>query len=106
MIRAGKLRHQVDLQERVSDPDAMGDLADEWATYATVWCAVEPVSGQEVEVAKVLDARVTHKIRMRYQPDLHPTHRILFGTRVMHIKDVRTWEERGAETVVLAEEQV
>lgn len=46
-MRAGRLREQVTIEKRTTSLDAYGGDVSAWATLATVWAAVEPVSVRE-----------------------------------------------------------
>lgn len=42
---AGELRKRIELQSSTVTTDALGGRTETWATYATVWGAVEPQPG-------------------------------------------------------------
>ena len=46
-MRAGRLRHRLNLQESTETRNAHGEAIITWATSYTVWGAVEPLSGSE-----------------------------------------------------------
>lgn len=41
-----------------------------WHDIAEVWGSVEPISSREYFFAQANQAEVTHKIKMRYRPDI------------------------------------
>lgn len=46
-MEAGKLRDRIELQRASVAIDSHGDQVKTWATLATVWGSVEPLSGRE-----------------------------------------------------------
>jgi SPP1 family predicted phage head-tail adaptor len=103
-IRPGRLRHLVSLQRASASRDAAGQETRTWTTYKTWWAAIEPLSANELLLARQVEGRVSHRIQMRYRPDLQPTDRIVLGTRVFQIAPAMHTDEVGYETVVMAEE--
>ena len=53
---------------------------------ATVWAAVDPVSGREYYAAEQAQSEVTHKVRLRYRAGVTPGMRVLLGQRRLHIR--------------------
>ena len=94
-MRAGALRHRVVIQSVGSTYDDYGDLSDSWTTAASVWASIDPVSGQEKDIAGELSGVVTHKIKIRYRSGITTQNRITFDSRVFQIEAVRDWQERN-----------
>lgn len=79
-MRAGRLRHRVALQSPTRSQNATGAVSTIWATYATVWAALEPMRAAEERTADQVQAQVTHKVTLRYNGTLKPKDRILLST--------------------------
>ena len=98
-MRAGKLRHRVEIQASTPTQDATGQPIDSWATVTggTVWAAIEPISGREFVAAGSFQAEVSHFITLRWDSTitLTPRNRVKFGTRYFSIVSVRNVEERN-----------
>ncbi len=105
-MRAGPLRHRIELQSQSSAPNGIGESILTWATDDTVWASVAPKGGTERYRENKESAEVTHKIRLRYYPGLNPAMRIKFGARIFDIQTVINFEERNIDMEVLAIEQV
>lgn len=107
-MRAGQLRHRVDLQEqgpRVSDGAGGGSAP--FVTYAeNVPAAIEPLAGREFLQAEQFDVRVTHRVRIRYRAGVRPSHKVIYGSREFDIKSVIDFEERHRELELMSEELV
>lgn len=89
-FESGPLRHRLTIQVR-ADPqaqDAQGEVTTQWTTFATVWAAVNPVTGQEVVNRESWNATVTHKITIRRRRGVKPDMRMMWGDRNFNIKAV------------------
>ncbi len=107
---AGKLRHRITFQQFNGTLDEYGDPQDKndnnWTDVATVWAAVDPVSGREFYEAQQSQSDVTHKIRCRYRSGLNTAMRIKFGSRILEIRSIIDWEERHESLLIMAVEVV
>jgi head-tail adaptor len=118
MLPAGKLRHRLTLQRDQNlavNPAGGGQLEPNfqqptanWQTLATTWAEIAPWSGREPWVGDAVQADVTHKIRMRFNPNrnLTPRDRGVFQGRVFNFLAVHNILEGSVETQIAAIEQV
>ena len=103
-MRAGQLRHYVALQRATVTRDAHGGTVHTWATYANVWAAIEPQSGDEPVTAEAPQAVTTHNVRIRYNSSVKPTDRLAHGSRVLEINAILNIDERNREMRLLCGE--
>lgn len=107
---AGRMRHRITFQRFNGALGAYGDPRDKddanWVDVATVWAAVDPVSGREFYEAQQSQSDVTHKIRCRYRRGLDTSMRIKLGSRVMEVRSIIDWEERHESLLIMAVEVV
>jgi len=103
-MNSGDLRHRVELQQRVKSRNAVGEETYTWFTYATVWAAVEPLTGRELYEAQQISAEVTVRVRVRYLKSMSTEHRVLFDSRGFNVNFVQNLEERNRELVLLCKE--
>ena len=103
-MRAGSLRHRLTIQSVGSTLDDYGDLSNSWTTLATVWGAINPLSGREESIGEELKGVVTHLIKIRYKSGVTPNSRISFDSRTFQIESVKNWEERGVFMELLCKE--
>lgn len=96
-LQAGKLRHKVTIQQRVSTQDSAGDIVSEWVDWARVWAAVEPMSAREFLTAQTLESKVTTRITVRYRAGLDATMRILHRGKIFNIQGVLADKWSGIE---------
>ena len=87
-MRAGRLRHRVTLQRKVVTRDAYGGEVITWTDVATVWAAVEPLRGRELEAAAQAGAELSARIVMRYRSDVVPEWRVAWDGHVYDIEAV------------------
>jgi len=103
---AGTYRHRITLRESTATGrDAAGGEILTWSDVATVWAAVEPISGREYFAAQQVNAETTHRIKMRYRPGVHSKMRVLFGSRTFDIESVIDPEERHVELHLMCVER-
>lgn len=80
-MRAGRLRHRVDIQRKVSGRDSeTGEMLEEhWVTeWARCPAAFEPLSSREFIAAKAEQDEATARVVIRYRPGVLPKMRILY----------------------------
>lgn len=103
-MRAGELRHKIELQEQTETADGMGGFTLSWRTKAAVWAAIAPAySAEEIQNLQN-ELLITHQIRIRYYEDLKPSWRIKFGTRYFNIHSILNVDERNREQQIMAKE--
>lgn len=106
-MRSGSLRHRVIIQKpQAIQSQVSGESTDGWASVATTFASVEPLSGKERLTAEQVQADVTHRIIMRYRGEFDPTYRISFRGRVFHVESVINRDERNRSLELLAVEEV
>lgn len=88
MLRAGELRHRIDLQSNSgSTRNAFGETAEAWATMAASLPAkVEPLSGRELFSAQQIQPDISHKVTIRYRQGLNAKMRVIFGARTFNVE--------------------
>ncbi|MDT4809462.1 putative phage head-tail adaptor [compost metagenome] len=83
-MRAGRLRHRVDIQDKVSTQDPQtGEMVDSWATvWPSVPAEIAPLSVKEFIAAQAIQSDLSARITIRYRAGLLPTMRILHNGRI------------------------
>jgi SPP1 family predicted phage head-tail adaptor len=103
-VNPGELRSRVVVQSATRTTDAGGGFATTWADGASLWAKVEPLEGSELLRAQQLQARVTHRVTIRYRRGLTAASRLRLGARVLDIQQVIDVDERHQFTELLCEE--
>jgi SPP1 family predicted phage head-tail adaptor len=70
----------------VKDEDEVGDTVLVEEPWKTVWASVEPLKGWEHYEARKIESKATHKIIIRYLPDVTPDMKIEFKGRIFEIE--------------------
>ncbi len=65
-MRAGRLREIVTFQRRSTAQDGFGEQSKDYTDLATVWGAVEPLSGREFFAAQQVQSDVSVRVTCRY----------------------------------------
>jgi SPP1 family predicted phage head-tail adaptor len=105
-MRAGLLRHRVELQSRTLTADGFGQPVETWATYATVSASVSPLRGRERFAAMQVAAETTHRIVMRGRSGIKAEDRVFYDGRVFDIRAIMDMDERGIMLELLCTEEI
>lgn len=83
-LKAGRLRHRVDIQARqdVQDP-VTGEVVPIWTTiWPAVPAAIEPLSVREFIAAQAVQSDISARITIRYRDGLLPNMRVLHNGKI------------------------
>ena len=94
-MRAGTLRHVVQIQARDTAQDGYGGHATTWTTIATDNAWIAPLQGNELLAAQAIHAEIKFDIIMRYRPELNAAKRIVYNGRPFNILAVLNEDERN-----------
>lgn len=99
----GTLRTRLALEAPVESADGAGGVVRNYATVATLWAELTPLSARERVAAAAAGADVTHRIRLRARADIGLRHRLRRGDRIFRIVALR--DEDAAVRFLLIEAQ-
>ena len=100
VIRAGRLRQLVTIQQPTFTQDAAGQQTASWGDVeADVPAEVEAVAGGETRRGLQVEATVTTVITMRWRADVGPTWRIVHDGRTLNIERAVDPDGRRIELV-------
>ena len=94
-ITAGKLRHRISIQRKVSNDDGMGGGVMSWQEIKSTRAMITPLSGRESLQAQRIEAETTHRLYMRYFADLEQADKVVYDGRDFNIKAIINIEERN-----------
>jgi SPP1 family predicted phage head-tail adaptor len=101
-MKAGKLRHKVQIQKKTAAQDNItGAVTYTWSKLADVWASIEPLSAREFIAAQAVQSKVSARITIRYRDDIDATMRILHGNKIYNIAGVLTDPKSGLEYITL-----
>lgn len=86
-LDAGRLRHRIELQRQVETQDSStGAVTVVWQTFASLWCAIEPISGREFISAQSNMSECTVRLIIRH------TAEVTAKQRARHISTGKLYE--------------
>jgi len=104
----GNMRHQVTIEEPQELTGDTGEPIRTWKSVATAWAAIDAAGGRENVGGEQLLASGGRRIWIRRIPGLALSvqHRIVCGSQIFEINDVRDVQQRGAMWDISATEAV
>lgn len=100
-IAAGRLRHQIRIEEFIEFRNSAGERETVWQTFAVRWAAVEPISARELTAAAQTQSKTTTRIVIRRLDGLTTAMRILFRDQVFNIEGIVFDKDSGLEYATL-----
>ncbi|CAJ4958952.1 phage head-tail adaptor [Burkholderia pseudomallei] len=105
-LRAGQLTRYVDVQQRSTTPDAIGQPLNTWTTLKSVYADIEALSAFKRAIAGLVVTDTTHQITVRYDPifanpRIAGAYRIVYAGRIFEVLGVENVDE-GNQMIVLA----
>ena len=94
IVDPGALNRRLTLEAPVEAADGAGGVARTYQAIATLWATVTPVGARGGVEAAGLGANVTHRIAIRYSPDITLRHRFRDGARSFRIVALRDRDKR------------
>ena len=104
MIDTGRLKDAVRLERPTTIRNAYGEEVPSWETVAMVRAGVEPISSQERMKADQMQADLSHRIWIRYRPDVTAEMRFVLlpaAARTFHIAGPPRDRREGHELMEL-----
>ena len=108
-MRAGSLRHRIEIQIQTDTTDGMGGFTTSWiAAFGmnSVPAAIWPLKSQEKMDAMKLETQITHKIRVRYRSEITTKMRISWKGRTFNIISLINPDERNIMLEIMAAEEI
>lgn len=105
-MRSGPLRHRVAIEQATETQDAYGEPDVTWSTFVETWASVDPITSREYFSAQRENAEITHRVRMRYRPNITHKMRVKWGARVFDIRSIINANSRNRSLELLCVEDV
>jgi SPP1 family predicted phage head-tail adaptor len=111
-VKAGQLRHRLEIQASTEARDAAGQPIKTWATERSVSASIMPLKGQKLFQAQQISPRATSEVTLRGQIPVTTKHRFRFVQlvgeemieRFLYVVHVANLLERGITTIALVSE--
>lgn len=105
-MRSGRLRHRLLLQSKVEARDSYGAVIITWSDEATVWGAIEPLSGQEYLSQSQVQAEAKVKITIRFYSGVTTEWRVKHDAKYYDLVDVLNHNEIDRTLTLMARQGV
>lgn len=100
------LQHRITIQKCVRVIGSDGIAEESWQHHATVWASIEPLRGREYLQSMTVNTEVSTRIRIRYQPDITSSMRVMYNARIYNILSVINLKERNRELELMCAEVI
>ncbi|MGX1087425.1 phage head closure protein [Pseudomonas sp. AP3_22 TE3818] len=78
-MQAGKLKHRVQIQHKVTAQDQQTgeQLTEQWVEFARVWASVEDLSARDFIAAQAGQSEAKSRVVIRYREGITPAMRVV-----------------------------
>ena len=108
-IAAGQLTRRIDVMEPTQSRDSSyGSFTKPFAKKCTVWGMIQQLRGQEKLIAAQLDSTTTHKVTIRWSPqvkDITSAWQLRYDGRTMEIDSVLVPDTADEDMVLMVREE-
>ena len=89
-MEAGKLEHEILIQQRADTRDSIGGSVANWTTYSNCYAAISNGGGSEATTGDQINAVFDTTFKVRYDSGIRSSMRIVHRSRNYNIVD---WNE-------------
>lgn len=100
-LAAGRLRHQVVIEQQVTAINSSGEQDVTWEELDTVWAEIAPLSARESILSEQAQSKVTVKIVIRYLAGVTASMHVVNGSGTYNIEGVIGDPQSGQEWMTL-----
>ena len=100
----GDLDKRVALEQPLDTFDEIGGVERTWVNVDDVWAQVTPVSGREEFAGQREASVITHRVLIRWRPDVTGAMRLRMGERYLSVHAALDWDERRRFLLLQCEE--
>ncbi|KRE33424.1 phage head closure protein [Paenibacillus sp. Soil724D2] len=101
---AGSYRHPITFQKQSTTTNDYGEKIVQWDDIITVKAGVYPISGKDYISAVQVNSEITHKISLRFVPNITADMRVKFGSRLFTIIAILNFQEKDRELQLVCKE--
>lgn len=92
--RIGDLDQRLSLEAPVDTPDDIGGVTRAWTPVDAIWARVTPLAGGEQFAGEREESQLTHRVLIRWRPDVTGAMRLRQGSRIFIIHAALDWDGR------------
>lgn len=85
MIRIGRMRERVTIQNMIETVNSLGEVQRSYQTVSTVWASVSARNSFEQNQNQRLEMMTAFNITIRNTTDIAPTSRLLWKSRTLEV---------------------
>lgn len=104
MVRAGPMRHRIQIEQRSVLQDAAGQTVETWNLFASPRAALERMPGKEVFASAERAARIPVVFRIRWIPGVTEAMRLIHDGKVHDIVSAVDQAGLREELIITAEQ--
>jgi SPP1 family predicted phage head-tail adaptor len=111
-MKAGRLRHWIQIEKKNKSRDAYGSEIIAWSTDFGTWASVQPLRGTKYFASMQLQSNISHQVTLRYQTlgnttEIGPGYcRVKFNDRVLTIMSAINPDERNISLELMCKEEL
>lgn len=104
IIRAGDLRHRVDIKRQVQTKKPSGGGFDTvWETVGTVWAQVLGQNGREATIGQAMQGITVYRVVIRYRADISDADQLRYGSIDLNIRSIADPDGRRQALSIIAD---
>jgi len=84
-MEAGKLEHEIVIEQRGETVNSIGESVASWSTYASCYAAIVNTSGRDILIADQVNGIFDTTFKIRYDSGIRSSMRILHRSRYYNI---------------------
>lgn len=101
-IKAGQLRHRIDIEQITITQDSSGDAVKFWAAlYSSVPASIEPLSARDFIASSAVQSQIVARITIRYRSGLNAAMRINHNGTIYNISGILADKNSGLEYLTM-----
>lgn len=105
MIKAGAMKERVLIQAPSESRNSLGETTIGWEDAGEVWASVDGLSSREILQAMQANVIASHKIRIRFFPEITPHHRVVWRGKNLEVASVVERNNRTVHEMLVREVQ-
>lgn len=105
MIKAGIMKERVLIQAPSESRNSLGETTIGWEDAGEVWASVDGLSSREILQAMQANVIASHKIRIRFFPEITPHHRVVWRGKNLEVASVVERNNRTVHEMLVREVQ-
>ncbi len=101
-IKAGVLRHRIDIEQLTITQDSSGDAVRSWsALHSSVPASIEPLSARDFIAASAVQSQIVARVTIRYRAGLNASMRLNHNGTIYNISGILPDKDSGLEYLTM-----